>query len=342
MSARSTANGRGWSSQRGGKRHHRGNGQEIRWKLEQALNGQWTALLHDLWTRDLPTPRRARRAPTDAQIAKDIAAFIADGAQTKALARVTAEEKVAADDVATSALPALYPAGQLPAPPPTLEPDGPDYESIVDEIVRCMAKPPRRSAADIFGWRYEFLAPLSDHPDAARALACAVADVALGHAGEGTLNEFLRARLIPFLKPNGGVRPIAIGTIFRRVLCRALCAHFGPAVREAVGDGQFALQECGAELIHKVVFSHMAKHPEHVTFAVDVSNAFGSLDRAEALKEAGCINGLTRWIHLLYAASPVHTFVDSKGLSHHHKVTRGMDQGCPWSSMGVRAHASAR
>ena len=241
---------------------------------------------------------------------------------------------VASDSDALSKLPALFPQGKCPTPPATPSGALPRQAEVLEAFAKATGRRPRRSAPDIYGWRYEYLAILDDHPELTKNLAALVCRAITGASGQGPLEALLRSRLVPFSKDGGGVRPIAIGTILRRLVTRAFCTIFGKDITEAVGSEQYALQANGGELMHKTVFGHMAMHPDHVMVSLDISNAFGTLQRDVALQAAGTIPGLSEWVHAMLACSPTHTFLDGLGRTHNYKMTRGLDQGCPWSAQG--------
>ena len=55
------------------------------------------------------------------------------------------------------------------------------------------------------------------------------------------LGTSLAARIVPATKPNGGVRPFAIGQVIRRVVCKATAKLLTKKVRSIASPHQFAV-----------------------------------------------------------------------------------------------------
>ena len=95
------------------------------------------------------------------------------------------------------------------------------------------------------------------------------------------------ARLVAISKPNGGVRPIAVGETLRRLAAK--CVH--EATLAAVSNYLLPTQvgvkvPNAAELVaRKVKAWRQEAQPEEVIVQVDIRNAFNSLDRTTLLRE---------------------------------------------------------
>eukprot|EP00973_Karenia_brevis_P066010 9174247-Karenia_brevis.AAC.1 len=61
----------------------------------------------------------------------------------------------------------------------------------------------------------------------------------------------LGARLIAARKPNGGIRPLACGSVIRRLAAKAACHVLKTQLRDGVGRDQYGVgRRAGCELVH--------------------------------------------------------------------------------------------
>ena len=98
------------------------------------------------------------------------------------------------------------------------------------------------------------------------------------------------SRLVAVQKPQGGVRPLAIGEGFYRLISRAICMQ----IREDLG-GHFKWQYGfaflgGCELVTLGVRLLLESTPSWRVIQVDVKNAFNTIHRRaifEELRDAG-------------------------------------------------------
>ena len=76
------------------------------------------------------------------------------------------------------------------------------------------------------------------------------------------MQAILAGRLLPLLKPGGGVRPLACGETLRRMAAKAATAAHKGAIAAAVGRRQFGVgRKNGIELMHRVVATALEKDP---------------------------------------------------------------------------------
>ena len=81
-------------------------------------------------------------------------------------------------------------------------------------------------------------------------------------------------------KPNGGIRPIAVGAFLRRLALRALLRRKRQEVRDAVGEMQFALGRAGgADAAFKAIYLNVESGVNRGVLSVDLKNAYGSIRR---------------------------------------------------------------
>ena len=104
-------------------------------------------------------------------------------------------------------------------------------------------------------------------------------------AGHLPVWEALRAyRLIPLRKQPDGVRPIAIGALWLRLVDKCAMA-VGADLGKAMAPLQMGVGVSGgAQCVGHAVKAGIAAHPDHVTLQIDCKNAFNSLCRTSMLR----------------------------------------------------------
>ncbi len=102
------------------------------------------------------------------------------------------------------------------------------------------------------------------------------------------------AKLIPLSKPNdkSGVRPIAIGLVWRRATGKILMKHVSEAASKYLSPEQFGVGVAGGaeKVIHALRFARLLniKNPDFAILQLDFSNAFNRISRKfflEAVKK---------------------------------------------------------
>ena len=91
---------------------------------------------------------------------------------------------------------------------------------------------------------------------------------------------FFGARLIPIAKKDGGVRPIAIGTIFHKLISSAVMCNIKEKLPGFFSPVQFGVGiPGGAENVVHGVRNLLSDHPDWVLVSLDLVNAFNSVSR---------------------------------------------------------------
>lgn len=225
------------------------------------------------------------------------------GSVTRASRDLDAAEALQATAQVLEKLEALHPD----APPPTV----PNIAAVPVQINRkqlqeVLQRLPRGSAPGPSGWTFEHIKAIAQgNPQGISAILEFVNAALAGHL---PVWEALRAcRLIPLRKHADGVRPIAIGEVWLRLVGK--CAM---AVSSDVGKHMAPLQlgvgvPGGAQCIGHAVQAGLSAHTEHVTLQIDCKNAFNSLCRTSMLNAiavaATPLLPLADWMYS--AASPL-------------------------------------
>ncbi|KAD4384190.1 hypothetical protein E3N88_24358 [Mikania micrantha] len=122
------------------------------------------------------------------------------------------------------------------------------------------------------------------------------------------LAEFVAsAPLTPLLKPDKGIRPIAVGGIWRRLVSKVAMKKVGKEMTQYLGDYQFGVgMPNGAEaVLHSANRFLNSFHADGslALLTVDFSNAFNMVDRTTFLQELAHVNGC-HVVHLFHYTHP--------------------------------------
>jgi len=142
----------------------------------------------------------------------------------------------------------------------------------------------------------------------------------------------LCAALHAIPKPAGGVRPIACGSMLRRIAAKAVTRAFGDELRKAAGPLQYAIgRPGGLEVLFKALEAQAELYPDACFVKLDFRNAFNSVERAAVLQalRLQCPE-LLRVGATLLPMETTHPWYGDTDVCRV-KSERGADQGCPLS-----------
>ena len=232
--------------------------------------------------------------------AKTVGRKLANG-DIKGAIRVLSSDDVllAPDTTSFSALQSKHPAAHRD----TDLPDAPDAECIRNslQISEAQAKKAIMSFPAGSTGGFDLLTPqhlkdLISKPTGEagvrllQSITCLSNILLRGKLPQDVLPFFFGASLIAFTKPNGGIRPIAIGNVFRRLTAKAAASAVkgdiqGKLFRHQLGVGV----PCGAEALVHSARSFCNAHscsPDPILFLkIDFENAFNSIRRDKVLRE---------------------------------------------------------
>lgn len=177
----------------------------------------------------------------------------------------------------------------LPDPP---SPTDRCLQVTSDEVLRAVCSFPNGSAGGLDGLSPQHLKDLLGH-------SC-------GEAGDGLLKEltFLvnlmlqgkvsqevtsilyGANLCALIKRDGGIRPIAVGTTYRRLAAKCCCKAVSETLRDYFQPVQLGFgSKCGCEAAVHALRAFITRKEGEVLLKVDVRNAFNSVDRGALLTQ---------------------------------------------------------
>ena len=278
------------SPPRGGFKHLRYEENNVESKLNRWLNGEATQLWFEatssvkpLVIKPLPSGefdvKRARQLGHEGSYRKAIAAHC--------------PERLCFDDAALSVLQEKHPpavtAVLSPEPPPDLIP----CSISRDILINCVKSFPKDSAAGVSKFYATHLsnAFLCLSPAYGDQAISAVLDVvnllARGEAPTSIAPYLCGAILLALKKKDGGIRPIAVGEILRRLVAKCLCRLSSQKAASLLVPLQVGVGvPGGCEAVSHALNGLVATVSDTTSLAilqVDLKNAFNTLDRSSIL-----------------------------------------------------------
>ena len=131
------------------------------------------------------------------------------------------------------------------------------------------------------------LSSLSESAICRGGIIALLKDIINGNLPEPARQYLLASRLVGLNKPDGGVRPIAIGELFYRLAGIIAVRKVTAAAAALLRPHQYGVGvSCGAErILHSLQHSLSDGKAKLALLKVDISNAFNSCDRARMLQQ---------------------------------------------------------
>ncbi|XP_065315420.1 uncharacterized protein LOC135924293 [Gordionus sp. m RMFG-2023] len=155
-----------------------------------------------------------------------------------------------------------------------------------EELIKTILSFNKNSTGGIDGFRpsyFQFLInPKNPHKDTFVNSLVILSENILNNDLPSQIHQILfGARLIAFTKPDGGVRPIAIGSFFRRLLAKIIVERFKPDASKMFQTYQLGFgTKGGCEIAaHSLRIYIEDPPPDAVVCKLDFKNAFNSLSR---------------------------------------------------------------
>jgi hypothetical protein len=327
--------------------------QSVARRILQVRDGEWESLWREATEGRDRAAASASRTPQEAEAA--LAARIEDLAhagQARRAARAVSMTKPAVTDKArVEELRALFPPAPLidaellpdaagDAPRATKYWEGAEGAAkralMVSYVVRSVRRPARRTAPGPMGSRPEHWEVLTATSDGVERFANLVVDLALGQVPRGVVRGHSHGEVIAIEKDNGGIRPLVMHSILRRVGLAAVTRVTKAQAKVAAGTHQLGIgtPDGCAKAYHALgCLSRIA--PGRAILALDVSAAHQSLDRPFMRRE---VHDLCPVLDVPLAVwypegeDTVHWWRTASGEVVNITAQRGVDQGCPLAS----------
>ena len=134
---------------------------------------------------------------------------------------------------------------------------------------KCLASAPSGSAPGPGGCTNEMLKVCLDDAEVSQLLFLAAQDMARAQIPESA-RTFMLATMTALQKKDGGVRGIATGTSFRRLVAKTLARQFGKVVESTCAPFQFALStRAGTDCVGHAVRAMTDADPNATILSID-------------------------------------------------------------------------
>ena len=139
------------------------------------------------------------------------------------------------------------------------------------------------------------------------------------------------ARLTALSKPDGGVRGIATGDVFRRLVSRTLAKQWAGVFDQATQPYQFALQaRAGTDALAAHVRTALSLRRDAVVVSLAGRSAYDSISRASFLtKLREVAPALLPFVRLFYGQASAYLWWDADGNCRDVRQGEGCEQGDP-------------
>ena len=258
----------------------------------------------------------------------------ADGQYSKATKALVGPGLLIRDEETLKALKDKHPRAQRPPDLSDLAAPGRAQvpELICADVRKMLKSFARGTAPGPTGLRAQHLkdAVRSAHGDEAlEQLTSACNLLARGDAPEQLAQYLAGATLMALEKPGGGIRPIAIGEVLRRLVAKCLCNHYEKEAYEYLWPNQIGVAApLGAEVGSQTVRQWCERNKtagNKLLFVADFENAFNSIKRESFLREIRHhMTGLAKWAEWCYG-NPSNLFFDGEII----RSEVGVQQGDP-------------
>ena len=263
--------------------------------------------------------QRCLELPADGQYFKAISALVSSGL----VKRDEHSEKVIREKHPTAQKPPCLDDLVAPALSQVPEFDRPLVKGMVKSFARGTAPGPS-------GLRAQHLkdAIRSTHGDEVAEQLLAICNLlAKGEAPEPIAQYLAGASLLGMEKPGGGIRPIAVGEVLRRLVAKCFCNIYEKEVSSYLWPKQIGVAApLGAEVGSQTVRQWCKRNQTtagKILFVADFKNAFNSIDREQFLRQVRHqLPGLSRWAEWCYGG-PSKLFFDGTVISSEVGVQQG-------------------
>ena len=204
----------------------------------------------------------------------------------------------------------------------------PDFDRpLIKKMVKSFA---RGTAPGPSGLRAQHLkdAIRSTHGDEATEQLAAICNLlAKGEAPALLAHHLAGASLMGMEKPGGGIRPIAVGEVLRRLVAKCFCNTFEKEVSSYLWPRQIGVAaplgaEVGSQTVRQWCERNQATAGK-ILFVADFENAFNTIDREQFLRQVRHrLPGLSRWAEWCYGG-PSKLFFDGTVINSEVGVQQG-------------------
>ena len=300
---------------------------KVKERIRRGRAGEFLALWDEaVLLQQAPTRGRRKKSPVEevhleVRNAKRSLRLIREGQYTRAGQALTSAGLAQQTRATMNAMKDLHPQGP-PLLPSDTEPSSPPLRFSQERVLKGIKTFKAGSAPGPDGLRAEHLkvavklSPPNRTDKALEAITRLVNVLAAGGLPEAAAPYFCGARLYAGNKKSGGIRPIAVGYILRRLTSK--CFSYVLADKAArllaplqVGVGVPGGCDAVVHTVRAIVEDPNIPADTRSVLQVDLINAFHSVDRATAYKEIReLFPEVAKWLKSTYGTQPELIFGD--------------------------------
>ena len=227
------------------------------------------------------------------------------------------------------------PVPQVDLPPELLLPPAGSVPIALDQaaLLRNLRGARRGAAPGLSGMTMEHLRVLLDEEEATGLLQQAAQRMAHADLPSGVLAGLRLGRMVALPKPQGGVRGLVMGDVFRRLVARTLAQQCGDAFQEACLPFQYALStRAGADSLARAVQIAIDDDPRTTILSIDGVGAYDHISRrcmVEGLRDEAALLPLLPYVAQFYGSPSTYLFFDESGCPSEIHQGEGGEQGDP-------------
>ncbi|CAE7915925.1 unnamed protein product, partial [Symbiodinium sp. KB8] len=257
------------------------------------------------------------------------------GELTRARQVLTASELAPGDEATFRAL--TDPLRRPPEPRAAIPAEAPQHAPaqqvrLTAKAVASALRDTRRGgAAGLSGMRAEHLKLLLQDLTSVDLLAETATRLARAQVPADIADGLARTRLTALRKTDGGVRGIATGDSFRRLVSRTLAKEWAAIFDRATRPYQFALQaRAGTDALAAHVRAALALRPDAVLVSLNERSAYDCMSRAAFFtKLQEVAPELLPFVRMFYGRPSTYSWWDDQGRCRDVKQAEGCEQGDP-------------
>ena len=189
------------------------------------------------------------------------------------------------------------------------------------------------SSPGLGGCSYEMLKVCLDDGELLQLLIAAAEDFARASVPQEIFRAFQKAHVIALAKKDGGVRGIATGTSFRRLVAKSFARQFAKDVESVCSPFQFALStRAGTDCVGHAVRAMTDAHSTSTVLSTDGIGAYDHVFRSAMLSKLHSelrLHGLLPFVRAMFSDPSRYSWRDSAGVQHVILQCEGREQGDP-------------
>ncbi len=310
----------------------------LRRRLDRLVAGDWSGLLDDAYAcQPHRFPSEAIPPADDSVAAHEFVRLGRSGQIGRPVARLASLGVAPASESVVAELRALVAPLGSASSPAVFDLSLP--RAAIEVHAPALRRHLQRAAADSgtgpLGWRFGHLQLLLSDDGAFSALHKVVSLLACGEL-QPLASALAVSALVPLRKPNGRVRPLAIGDVLRRLTASTLCAQLRPDLAAWLSPDSLAVGvPSGTEVLAKAVRVRASERPTWAFGKIDGVNAYCNQPRdlCVAAVAEGC-PALARFHASWYARVSRYVVTSPVGSGQFVYTCSGWDQGDALAPVG--------